>query len=358
PKGIFEISPVKRKPLFQIFAEKLLDAKRVYGVEIPWMIMTSHLNDSDTRKFFEERGFFGLNPDSVYFLKQGRMPAVTEGGKLILRSKNSLSMVPDGHGGCLRAMSRSGALAALKKRGVDIISYFQVDNPLVNIIDPHFVGFHILGGSQMSSKMIKKAYPLEKVGHFCVYEGSLCVVEYSDLPKEYQELRNPDGSIKFDAGSVAIHLIDLDFADRLGGYSDFSLPFHRANKKVAFADENGNPATPAEPNAIKFEMFVFDALKMARNPLVIEGKRSQEFSAVKNASGVDSPATCVRDQKIYFAEWLEKVGVRLERGADGAPKIDLEISPLFASNEEEFVRRWNSLNPKPDIKTSPFYLGV
>lgn len=343
PKGIFEISPIKHKSFFQIFAEKLLKAKKEYGVSIPWMIMTSHLNDADTREFFEKHDFFGLDKKDVFFFKQGRMPALTKEGKLLLRSKNSLAMIPDGHGGCLRAMSRSGTLAELRKRGIEYISYFQVDNPLVNIIDPYFVGFHILAKSQMSSKMIKKGYALEKVGHFCMYEGKLHVVEYSDLPKDYQEMQNADGSLKFDAGSVAIHVLDLDFADNLGGFSDFSLPFHRADKKVEFADENGVPTKPESPNAIKLEMFVFDALPMAKNPVVIEGSRLQEFSAVKNAQGNDTPETCRRDMKKCFASWFEKCGVVFEKGEDGAPLVDLEISPLFASNEEEFVRDFKSL---------------
>ena len=124
--------------------------------------------------------FFGLNKNDVIFFKQGLMPAVDYNGKIIMESKSKIAMTPDGHGGCLRGMCRSGAIDELKKRGVDCISYFQVDNPLVNIIDPYFVGFHILGKSEMSSKMIAKAYALEKVGHFCTLDGKLTVVEYSD----------------------------------------------------------------------------------------------------------------------------------------------------------------------------------
>ena len=107
--------------------------------------------------------------------------------------------------------------AELKKRGVDCISYFQVDNPLVNIIDPYFLGFHIMGGSEMSSKMIPKAYELEKVGHFCTLDGKTCVVEYSDLPAEYQKQRDENGKLRFVAGSVAIHILDRNFVEKLGG---------------------------------------------------------------------------------------------------------------------------------------------
>lgn len=351
PKGLYPVSPVKQKSLFNIFAEKILSASRKYGVSIPWLVMTSQINDSATRKFFEENNYFGLNKDDVIFFSQGLMPAVDKDGKFILEEKGKIVMTPDGHGGCLRAMCRSGAIAELKKRGIDCISYFQVDNPLINIIDPYFVGFHILSGSEMSSKMIPKAYPLEKVGHFCVSEGKFSVVEYSDLPNEYQEMRNADGSLKFVAGSVAIHILDRDFVEKLGGgTSSLKLPFHRADKKIPYLDDNGELVKPEKPNGIKFEMFVFDALPMANSPIIIEGARGDEFSPVKNAEGLDSPLTCKRHQKAQFARWFNAVGIELEKDEDGVPTLDIEISPLFASNQEDFVTKWNALENKPVIE--------
>jgi len=278
------------------------------------------------------------------------MPAVDKAGKIILEEKGKIAMTPDGHGGCLRGMCRSGAVAKLKARGVECVSYWQVDNPLVDLIDPYFVGFHLLGRSQMSSKMIPKAYALEKVGHFCLDEGRLCVIEYSDLPKEYQEAADANGKLKFIAGSVAIHVIDLNFIEQMGGAGGGQkLPFHRADKKIPFVNPDGVLIKPEKANGIKFEMFVFDALPMSKDPVIIEGARADEFSPVKNAEGVDSPATCKADQKKQFARWLEKVGVKLAEGADGVPLIDIEISPLFATNADDFAKKWNALNPKPAV---------
>lgn len=350
PKGCYKVTPVKHKSLFQVFAEKILSASRKYGVSIPWLVMTSHINDDATRKFFAENGFFGLPENDVIFFKQGLMPAVDLNGKIILEEKGKIAMTPDGHGGCLRAMCRSGAVAELQKRGIDCISYFQVDNPLVDIIDPYFLGFHIIGGSEMSSKMIPKAYPLEKVGHFCMLDGRLVVVEYSDLPKEYQEKIGADGRLEFIAGSVAIHIVDRDFVRKLGGAETSSkLPFHRADKKIPYVGDNGDIAKPEKPNGVKFEMFVFDALPMAKSPVIIEGFRGDEFSPVKNAEGVDSPLTCRNHQKQQAARWLKKAGANVELDANAVPKIDLEISPLFASNGEDFAARWGALKDKPEI---------
>ena len=350
PKGLFPVTPVRGKSLFQVFAEKILNAEKKYNAKIPWLIMTSEANNDATRKFFADNSFFGLDQNDVIFFKQGLMPAVDSNGKIILESKSKVAMTPDGHGGCLRAMCRSEAIDELEKRGISCVSYFQVDNPLIDIIDPYFIGFHIKGGSEMSSKMIPKAYPLEKVGHFCMYDGKLTVVEYSDLPKEYQEKIGANGRLEFIAGSVAIHVIDRNFVERLGGGSESALPFHRADKKIPYVGADGSIVKPEKPNGIKFEMFVFDALPMAANPVIIEGARGDEFSPVKNAEGVDSPLTCKNDQKKQAARWLKRAGEKVETNPGGVPGFDMEISPLFATNEEDFVSNWGALKDKPKIE--------
>ena len=356
PNGCYRVTPVKGKSLFQVFAEKILFANKKYGVRIPWLVMTSHINNDATVKFFEEHDFFGLDRRDVIFFKQGLMPAVDLNGKIILETPSKIAMTPDGHGGCLRGMCRSGALDELKRRGVEHISYFQVDNPLVDLIDPYFLGFHIMGKSDMSSKMIPKAYPLEKVGHFCMLDGKLTVVEYSDLPAEYQQRTTPDGRLEFIAGSVAIHIIETSFVEKLGGAgSTQKLPFHRANKKIPYADADGATVKPEKPNGVKFEMFVFDALPMAKNPVIIEGFRGDEFSPVKNAEGLDSPLTCKNHQKAQFARWLKSVGVAVDTDDKLVPALDLEISPLFATNREDFEANWNGLSQKPEV-VNGFYL--
>src|SRR5207248_4078919 len=134
PKGEFPITPVKNKPLFQVFAEQLLAWGRDSGKPVPWYIMTSEVNDLATRAFFERNRHFGLNPDDVFFFQQGMMPAFDLHGRMLLAEKDSLALSPDGHGGSLRALNKSGALADMKTRGVEHLSYFQVDNPLVHCI--------------------------------------------------------------------------------------------------------------------------------------------------------------------------------------------------------------------------------
>jgi UDP-N-acetylglucosamine/UDP-N-acetylgalactosamine diphosphorylase len=357
PKGTFPVTPVKRKPLFQVFAEKLRAAGASYGRPLHWFIMTSHANHEATGAFFAEHKFFGLDPTRVHFFRQGRMPAVDFTGKILLEAPGRIAMSPDGHGGSLRALDRSGVLDLLKSEGIDTISYFQVDNPLVRCIDPAFLGWHLGQGSEMSSKMVPKAYPEEKLGHFCVQQGRLVVIEYSDLPLARQREIDPaTGRLRFPAGSIAIHVLDREFVRRMArsagsgqAEGETRLAFHRADKKISVIDAAGNPVQPAAPNGVKFELFVFDALPFAKNPIVIETRRVDDFSPVKNAAGADSPQTCRDDQLRQFARWLRAAGVAVEADAAGRPHPALEISPLFGYDENTFAQAWGKLSPKPAV---------
>lgn len=349
PKGTFSVTPVQGHSLFQVFAEKIRAAGERYEKPIHWFILTSQQNHTQTEAFFREHNFFGLSEDHVHLFQQGRMPAVDFDGKILLCAPDEIALSANGHGGSLRALDRSGALDIMERAGIDVISYFQVDNPLVQVIEPAFIGFHIQSGSEMSSRALPKANAGEKVGHFCRDGERLVVVEYSDLPTEMQEQRDANGNLRFVAGSIAIHLLDREFVRRMAS-GEGQLPFHRADKKIATIDAQGNPVKPDKPNGIKFELFVFDALPFAKNPLVIETSRETEFSPVKNAEGADSPQTCRDDQLRQFARWANAAGAGVEVDENGLPAFVFEISPLFATDEQSFAQSWAKLEPKPQIE--------
>lgn len=349
PKGTYGVTPVLNKSLFQVFAEKILAASKIYGRPVPWYLMTSVLNHEQTVSFFERHNFFGLKPDRVHFFSQGFMPAVDEEGRILMSGKGEIALSPDGHGGALRALVRSGSIRQMEADGVDILSYFQVDNPLVRCIDPTFIGFHLMNESELSSKMVPKAYPGEKVGVFCQKDDKAMVVEYSDLPPDFANATGPDGELLFRAGSIAIHLFNRDFIARIGGGGDESarLPFHLAHKKVSYVDANGVRHEPGEPNGYKFEMFVFDALPFARSPVIVETERSDDFSPVKNAEGVDSPRTCRDDQLRQYSRWAQAAGIDLKTDETGLPPFAFEVSPLFADSASRFKKAWDALPHKP-----------
>lgn len=350
PKGTLPVTPVRQQTLFEVFAHKIRFANDTYGCDLPWFIMTSQLNHEATVAFFKDNDYFGLHPERVQCFRQGLMPAVDLQGKILLEAPHRIAMSPDGHGGSLRALVRSGAVEQMRREGRDIISYFQVDNPLVKAIDPTFIGFHLAQRSQMSSKMIPKAYAREKMGVFCKHDSKLCVIEYSDLPEALAEETDTQGRLRYLSGSIAVHLLDRDFVALAGGTdAAVQLPFHRAHKKIPTIDANGQPHNPESPNGYKFEMFVFDAIPFAKNPLVLETSRREEFSAVKNATGPDSPRTCRDDQLRLFARWLNAASASLAVDGTGLPAIKIEISPRFADDERTFVERWTALDPKPAL---------
>ena len=351
PKGTFPVTPLKQKTLFHVFAEKIRAAGLRYGKPIHWFIMTSHANHEATEGFFKQNAYFGLEAARVHFFRQGRMPAVDFNGKILLETRGSIAMSPDGHGGSLRALERSGALDVMTRAGIDTLSYFQVDNPLIRAIDPTFIGFHLQRRSEMSSKMVPKAYAEEKVGHFCVQNGQNVVVEYSDLPMAMQKEVDPQsGKLRYIAGSIAIHIFDTGFIRRVAAGGDgVALPFHRADKKIPTVDAAGKPVKPEKANGVKFEMFVFDALPFAKNPVIIETRRADDFSPVKNAEGVDSPKSCREDQLRQFARWFKANGAEVKTDASGLPAETFEVSPLFGYDEASFADRWKLLPVKPVI---------
>lgn len=339
PKGALPISPVRNKPLFQLFAEAILATGERYGHHARWYIMTSPANDAASRHFFQQRGHFGLPPDEVAFFQQGVMPAFDRQGKMLLDQQHRLALSPDGHGGSLLALRKSGMLQDMAARGITHISYFQVDNPLVACLDPAFIGLHDMSQSEMSSKTLPKADDLEKVGNFASVDGKLTVIEYSDLPAALAHARNSDGSRRFDAANIAVHLISREFVERLtADAASFALPWHRAEKKVPCVDlSTGRRVEPATANGIKLESFVFDALPLAANPVLMETSRAEEFSPVKNATGVDSVETARRDMSRRAVRWLETAGWQVPRRADGEPDGTFEISPLLALDAEELA---------------------
>ncbi len=350
PKGTYPVTPVRKHSLFQVFAEKIKAASTRYGKPIPWFIMTSNLNYEATVRFFEQHAFFGLDEDTVHFFQQGLMPAVDYDGKILLETPGRIAMTPDGHGGSLRALVRSGAVAKMEEAGIDVISYFQVDNPLVKCIDPAFIGFHLKAESEMSSKMLPKRHSKEKLGHFCTQRGKTVIVEYSDMPDELTEATDEQGNLRYIAGSIAIHTLSRDFIKRMGGNDvSASLPFHRADKKIQTVTDEGHPIKPESPNGVKFEMFVFDALPFAQQPVILETAREDDFSPVKNAEGADSPQTCREDQLREYTRWLKAAGVEIDTDGAGLPAASFEISPLFADSERTFVDAWSKLANPPAI---------
>jgi UDP-N-acetylglucosamine/UDP-N-acetylgalactosamine diphosphorylase len=329
PKGDFPLSPIKKKTLFRIFVETIAAVSKRYNTVCPWYVMTSPLNHDATCEIFRKNKYYGLAPENIFIFQQAAMPNFSFDGKILLADKDSLACSPDGHGGSLKALYQSGALDDMKNRGIEYISYWQVDNCLVRLFDPLFIGLHALDAAEMSSKGLLKRNSKEKVGNFCLVDDKVTVIEYSDLPDELAEKRKPDGSLFLELGSIAIHLLSRGFVERLncGG---FRLPLHRAVKKIPYVDKNGNLVRPEKPNGIKLETFVFDALPLASKSIILQTSRSQEFAPIKNATGVNSAKTARQMMIDRAADWLESAGINVPKKQDGRSDCTIEIAPSFA----------------------------
>ncbi len=342
PKGMFAIGPISGASLFQILLEKIAGHRASSGGAIPLYVMTSPATDAETRVYLAEHGNFGLPADAVRVFCQGTMPAVDAAtGKLLLAEKHRLALSPDGHGGCLAALARSEALDDMEQRGVRYLFYFQVDNPLAPVCDPELLGYHILShsrkGTEMSTLVVRKQTPRDRVGNVASIDGRLHVLEYSDfnpLDNALVDRRDAAGQPIFWAGSIAVHGFNVAFLRRESRQAA-SLPFHVAHKAVSFVNSRGEVEVPRQPNACKFERFIFDLMPAAEAAIVIEGDEAEVFAPLKNAPGEsrDTPEFVRERLAAQARRWLRMAGNEVD------DKSPVEISPLLAQNDDEARRR-------------------
>jgi UDP-N-acetylglucosamine/UDP-N-acetylgalactosamine diphosphorylase len=329
PKALLPVGPLSGKPLLQWHAEKVLHWSRAVRRPVPFVVLVSDATARTTEDFLRWHGWFGLDPTWVRLVRQRSLPAVDDDGRILLERRWRIALAPNGHGGVTTALRESRLLDLLADHGVRTLAYCQVDNPLVRTLDPMFVGMHVARGAQFSSKSVVRRNADEKVGVFGRRGGRPCVIEYSELGREQASAADARGELVFGQGNIAAHCMDVEFVKRA---AERGLPFHRARKKVPFVDAAGRTVEPASPNATKFESFVFDAIPWAERTLLLETRREDEFSPIKNSDGEDSPETARRDLVAVFRRWYERAGI-------APPGETLEVSPLECPDEHAFRRR-------------------
>jgi UDP-N-acetylglucosamine/UDP-N-acetylgalactosamine diphosphorylase len=339
PKGMFPLGPVSRRPLFRWHCEQVLACAREAGRPVPYFVMTSDATHADTVRFFRQHACFGLPADDVYFFQQGSLPLLEDAApRILMEARDRISTSPDGHGGLLRALTRAGLLEVMERRGIEHVYYHQVDNPAAVICDPAFLGLHTLHGSEMSTKVVAKTAPEERVGVVVAIDGRTAIIEYSELPPDLARATGPGGGLRLWAGNTGIHAFTREFLERLAA-DPLGIPFHATPKAVPCVDRSGALITPTAANARKFDQYIFDALPHARRALVVEADRPREFLPIKNAAGPDSPDTAREGLLRLHREWL------LAAGAHVASGVRVEISPLFARSPAELAARLNRSRP-------------
>jgi len=300
PKGTFLLN-VQPKPkyLFEIIVDDLKRAEERFGVVINWYIMVSHENEKQTRDFLEEHNYFGYPKDHVMLFAQGDKPLLSEDGKLLINRQFRIKLAADGNGCIYKAMANEGVIDDMKAKGIKWVFTAGVDNVLAKNIDPILLGLTIDEGNQIASKSVAKAYPSERVGVFCKKNGSPAVIEYSEIPVEMTEEHDEDGELLFGEANIVNHLFTLDAIELIASKP---LPYHSAHKKANYTLPDGSEFVASEPNAYKYEAFIFDGFRYFKEMSLLRGVRENEFAPIKNATGKDSPETAI---ELYNNYWKQ-----------------------------------------------------
>lgn len=297
PKGTFKLGLENDKSIFEILIETLKENNGKYGITIPWYIMTSRENNVQTENFFKENNYFGYDPKSIVFFKQGELPMCSEDGKLLLDETGVIKEAADGHGGIFESMRRNGIIYDMQTRGIEWVFIGPVDNVLVKMVDPTLLGLAIDKKVLAGGKSVVKAGPKEKVGVFCKRNGKPGVVEYTEITQDMAEATDENGQLVFGESHINCNLFNIKAIEEV---SKKKLPYHSAHKKAKYINENGELVIPEKPNAFKFESFIFDAFDMLDDMAILRVKREDEFAPVKNAEGNDSPETARKLYKDFY----------------------------------------------------------
>jgi len=284
PKGTYDIGLPSHKSLFEIQCCGLKKVSEEAGCKVLWYIMTSHINHAETVAFFEEHNYFDYGKENIVFFPQAMIPAMDKDGRILLESKYSVNKSPNGNGGLFSSLKQIGGFEELRKKGITRIFICGIDNCLVKMADPLFLGYFEEAGYKVAAKSFIKRTADEKAGVFCKKDGKPAVIEYTEIPSELAALQDENGVWVYGDTNVLNYIFDIDTAEFL---ATAGMPYHTAVKKLTHIDiATGEEAII--PDAYKFELFLFDAFTSIDDLGVFRIERTEEFAPVKNATGVDS----------------------------------------------------------------------
>ncbi|OLL24138.1 UDP-N-acetylglucosamine pyrophosphorylase, partial [Neolecta irregularis DAH-3] len=325
--GCFDIGLPSKLSLFHLQAQRIIALQQLSSGSIPWYIMTSEPTRAQTESFFNRHNHFGLDPANVCFFNQGLLPCLTSDAKIILHDKHAIALAPDGNGGLYRALLTNGVLKDMTDRAIKHVHVYCVDNALVRVADPLFIGFAASRNAKLATKVVRKRNAAENVGLVVAKHGKPAVIEYSELDPQTASLKDSHGLLQYGAANIVNHYYSIDFLLQAPQWID-TLPHHIAHKKIPYCDPStGSLVSPSSPNGIKLEQFIFDVFPLVEMHqfACFEVDRKDEFSPLKNARGTgqDDPDTCRDDILAQGKRWVEKAcAVVLTEG--------VEISPLLS----------------------------
>lgn len=335
PKGMFPITVIKHKSLFQLFAEKVLAAGKKYGKSLPVAIMTSPLNHVDTLNFFERHHHFGLNKKDISFFSQAKLPFLTEEGNTFLEKNDLIAEGPDGNGSALKHFVEKGIWTDWSTLGIEYVNFILIDNPLADPFDAGLIGYHHRKKSDITIKCILREDPHEKVGVIVKEDSKVCVREYTELQKEEMEAREKDGTLKHPCANISLFCLSIPFIYDAAMLYYPQMPFHKALKSANFLANEGKTKMSEKPFAWKFEKYIFDILPYAKKIGALLYRREECFAPLKNEIGADSPTEVQKSLLIHDRKCFENIS-----GTSVNASEPFELDPQFYYPTEELQAAW------------------
>lgn len=324
PKGLFPITPIKHKTLFQFFAEKVAAAGRQNNRKLPLAIMTSPLNHEETCRYFAEHQNFGLEADQLFIFSQNMLPFLDKQGNLFFENPGYIAQGPDGNGFSLKYFVQQGIWKKWQDLGVRYVNYVLIDNALADPFDAELVGFHERQLADVTVKCTLRGHVQEKVGVLTKQGNQIKVTEYSELPEIEKKASNPDGTLKHRCANLSLFCLSMPFIAKAAQHP---LPLHLAYKSV-------NALGKTDEKAWKFETFIFDLLPVAQRLAALLYPRERCFAPLKNYSGEGSPDT-VRQALLAQAKMIMADITKLP-----PPEHPFELSADFYYPTLELLSKW------------------
>jgi UTP--glucose-1-phosphate uridylyltransferase len=169
------------------------------AAEVPVALMTSFATDDVVRAHVAQHGL----GDPLVFHQFVSLRLDTD-GELFRDDSGTASLYAPGHGDLFQALRRSGVLAALRERGVRVVTVSNVDN-LGARVEPAVIGMHTLSGRPVTCEVARKEGDMG--GAPVRVDGRLQLLEGPRFPNGFDQELVP----VFNTNTA---LLDLDALDR------------------------------------------------------------------------------------------------------------------------------------------------
>jgi len=189
-----------------------------------------------------------------------------------------------------KTLAKNSIISQMEANNIKWVFICGIDNVLLKIVDPLFLGITIANNASISSKSIFKEDPYGTEWIFARINGRPGLLDSKRITPEMRFAADINGDFLYREANMLSHLMSIDTVRKA---SALELPYHRAFKKSTFLNSEGMKQVPEEPNSFKFEQFIFDVFPHFDDLLLLRvGK--DEFAPIKDLYGIYSPEVATR----------------------------------------------------------------